>query len=528
MRTLTPEEYKKKYGETSYNSFAKPEQGRFSDAGEDLVSGAKGLGGDFMKRGRNVIDSVKAGAGKEQSLLETGGQVVGQVLGGAGDIIGRGVTTAGSLALKQSEEDAVAEGFGTAVAGVDKAIGISDYYNTLSDRSKRNISGIAGGLEFATFKGIGSITNSTAKRLLAQSDDVLARSRAKVPPLRSTVTASTGAVNKIVKDARFALSDVDPQLETVIKQSDPAEINKYFQQARAHKADASKSTPLELAGSKAEEAFDVLEEAVRKAGDGKRAILADVADTRVSGDTINGVMSTGIQRMGSKYGVRIDANGKVTPLAGRTAVLDATDTGLVTNYFSKLNALGVTPTVKEVDDFVDWAQKQLYKQSKSLSALDVADKAVVADLKRVTGDLNGRLKTQVGGGYAEVNARMSSLLDMQDELSRALGADARKGGGLMKRIYSPTSGNTRPLFNQIKEETGIDLFKEAGLAKFSMESVGDANQRNLLKQLDLAIQSSQELDLTKPASWYNWLRERADLDGQELAQEIARRERANN
>jgi len=146
MKTITSKQFKDLYGDETYNSFnRKTTAGRFSDAGEDLISGAKGLGEDFMRRGENVIDSVQAGArglqGKEggQSLLETGIQVGGQVLGGAGDIIGRGVTTAGSLALKQSEEDAVAQGFGKAVAGVDQAVGFSDYYNSLSDRSKRNI-----------------------------------------------------------------------------------------------------------------------------------------------------------------------------------------------------------------------------------------------------------------------------------------------------------------------------------------------------------------------------------------------------
>lgn len=361
-------------------------------------------------------------------------------------------------------------------------------------------------------------TNRVAQKAFRASDNVLAKVRAANP-----IVAQGNFIKGAVNEARFKLSDIDPQVETILKRSNYDEVNTYFQQARNAKIDPAKSTPLEIAGKKAETAHDAINAARIKAIEGKKAILAEVADQRVPGNTINETMSESISRMGDKFGVKVNADGTITPIKGRTSTLDAKDAKLIGEYYAKLNSMGVSPTVKQIDDFVDWAQGQLYKQEKTLSKLDVASDPVIRELQKTTGDLNGRLKTTVGNGYGEVNARISDLITLQDELSRALGADARKGGGLMKTLFSPTGGNTRRIFGQIKQETGIDLFKEATLAKYAMESVDDPRQANLLKQLDVMTEAAAELDLTKPLSMYRWLKERGDMDGQELANEIIRR-----
>jgi len=369
-----------------------------------------------------------------------------------------------------------------------------------------------------TLTKVGNLTNKAAKASMAASDDVLNRIKSINPPV-----TKGNFVTRAVNDARFNLSDIDPQVNTVLKRSNFDEVNKYFQQAQAAKVNPAKSTPLEIAGAKAESAFDAIDEARKKAIQGKKAILAESGNTRIAGNQINEVMSEGLTKLGEKYGVQISANGKVSPIKGRTMTLDSTDVKLMNEYFSKLNGLGVSPTLRQVDDFVDWAQGQLYKQSKTMSKLEAASDPLVRDLQGVTGNLNGRLKTSVGNGYGDVNARVAGLIDLQDELSRALGADARKGGGLMKTLFSPTGGNTKKIFADIQKETGIDLFKEATLAKYAMETVGDVRQASLLKQLDVATQSAAELDLTKPMSIVKWLRERGDMDGQQLANEILKR-----
>jgi hypothetical protein len=334
------------------------------------------------------------------------------------------------------------------------------------------------------------------------------------------VTKNT--LNKLpsVKSLRLQLSNVDPQVETVLKRSNANEVNRYFQQAQTAKANPAKSTPLELAGNKAEEAFNIINKARQDAIQAKKGMLSTVETKPLTNNPAGTTIDKIKADVADKFGVVIKPDGTLGTVQGRIAKLDAPSQKLVSEYVTKLRQMGMQPTAQKVDDFVDWAQGQLYKQSKEVSKLKSADEATVAYLKGVTGELNSNLKGQIGGGYGEVNTRISRLIELQDELSKALGADARKGGGLMKKLFSPTGGDTRRIFEEIQKETGIDLFKEATLAKFAMESVGDVRQKSLLKQLDIAIGETATLDLTKPLSIVKWLREKADLDGQELANQL--------
>ena len=119
------------------------------------------------------------------------------------------------------------------------------------------------------------------------------------------------------------------------------------------------------------------------------------------------------------------------------------------------------------------------------------------------------------------------MIEQEDELSRVLGADADKGASLMKSLFSPTGERTRRIFQEVYDETGIDLFKEATLARFAGESVGNPNVRSLLKQIDVAAQEAVTIDITRPLSIIKFIRERADLDAQDLANEIIRRSQAS-
>ena len=402
----------------------------------------------------------------------------------------------------------VRKGIGDLVSGVQERVGLTD--ENLKAENPAQMLGK--GLEFGA-EILSPLGAAKAGKFLKQGAESLSENAPKVQ----------GKLSKTLRDFRFALSDVDPQVETVLQRSTFDDVNKYFQQARNAKVDPAKATPLELAGTKAEEAFDLINNARKEAVQGKKNILEKVASQRVSGNTINEVMSTGIQRVGEKFGASISAKGDIVQAKGRTLQLDSSDQKLVSEYFRRLNSLGVSPTMKQVDDFVDWSQSQLYKQSKTVSKYEVASEPVVRELRSIEGELNTRLKTAVGSGYGEVNARVSRLIELQDELSRALGADARKGGGLMKRLFSSTGGDVRRVFQEIQNETGVDLVKEATLAKFAMEGVGDVRQASLLKQLDVLSQEAAQFDLTKPLSLVKFIRERADLDAQELANEIIRR-----
>ena len=540
FETITAEEFKTRYGESTASKFVKPEeagafsgtQDRLAEVGmstaetiqQNIAGEGEFAGQTPLRRGTQAtaagFSAVPRGAlAMAPEPIRKGVEAMGGFLGKQ---FGKVTEAVSETPLFKEIGELEAQGFITKenapeLFAVRESLGATAAAGEIAG-TIAGAEGVAG-----TVAKTGGITNKVAQTAMKSSDDILAKARAANPVKANTVK---GAVSGVINDTRYKLSDIDPQVETILKRSTTDDVNRYFQQAQNAKANPAKSTPLELAGAKAESAFDSINDARFKAIEGKKAILNEVADQKVSGNTINEVMSSGIQKMNEKFGAKISADGTITQTKGRTMNIDATDQKLISEYVSRMNSLGVSPSVKQVDDFVDWAQGQLYKQSKTLSKLEVASDPVVRALQGMTGDLNTRLKASVGGGYGEVNSRISQLITLQDELSRALGADARKGGGLMKTLFSPTGGNTRKIFQEILDETGVDLFKEATLAKFAMESVGDVRQASLLKQLDVAVKASSELDLTKPASIINFLRERADMDGQQLANEIIKRTNA--
>lgn len=501
------------------------------DIPSDLAEGFRGATESVARGMQTAEDVANRVVSGETTPVSGTFQTIGAGLKAGAETVGQGLLSIGKAFLSPKTESKIADVVSTgaeAVASSAPAQALSQKFSSLSPEQQRNIQAAGGVAEgAATLFGFGPITSKlegslsqAAKTALKESDNALLKVKSSIPDI---VPITAPQAKSLVKEVRFSLSDIDPQVETVLQRSSFDDVNRYFQQAKNAKVDPAKATPLELAGNKAEEAYNAINSARKYAVQGKKAILDKVATERVPGNTLNDVMSSGIQKISDRFGAEISANGTIKQAAGRTLQLDASDTKLISEYFSRLNSLGVAPTVKQVDDFVDWAQSQLYKQSNSISKFEVAAEPVVRELQSVTGDLNSRLKTVIGGGYGEVNSRVSKLIELQDELSSALGADARKGGGLMKRLFSPTGGNVRDLFAEIQNETGIDLVKEATLAKFAMEGVGDVRQTSMLKQLDVLSKEASQFDLTKPLSIVNFIREHADMDAQELANEVIRR-----
>ena len=519
-------------GYTSTNVF----QRIISDIPSDIGETFRGIG-ESVQRGQETARDVESRVFRGETSPVSGTlQTIGGGLRAGAEAIGETGLGLAKLFTTERVEERIGEGVGAAAESVAQTAPVQaavERFQQLPEETQRNIGGAAGvGEGIAVAAGFGpvvqrfkSVLSDTAQASLRKSDEILDAVRQKNAPDRQINVPEQAS--SLIRDLRFTLSDRDPQVDTVLQRSTFDDVNRHFQSARNAARDPAKPTPLEIAGDKAEEAFSAVSAARQAAVQGKKDILQRVADRRVPGNTINDVMSRGIQSMNDRFGTRISAKGEVTQGEGRTLQFDSSDQRLVEEYFSRLNALGVSPTVRQVDDFVDWAQSQLYKQSKTISKFEVASEPVVQQLQRVTGDLNTRLKDTVGGGYGEVNARISRLIELQDELSRALGADARKGGGLMKRLFSPTGGNTREIFQQVRDETGIDLVKEATLARFAMEGVGDVRQKNLLQELDALSQGASEFSILNPMSLIRFVRERADLDAQELANEIIRRSNAS-
>lgn len=344
------------------------------------------------------------------------------------------------------------------------------------------------------------------------------------------ISVPTPRVGEIITKYRTQLSDIDPQYETVLKQqTDPIKTMAYFDQAEKAALDPSVPMATTIASKRAVDAFKAIDEGSTEVGKLKSQLLDQIETEKIPGNIAGGAIDNVKGTINERFGITIEKNGKIAQAPGRMANVDAKSQKLITEYVGMLRELGQAPSARKLDDFVDRSQRMLYKQS-SPNLFDVADEPVIAFLKQQTGEINGQLKTNVDrllqekgiqDSYADLNTEYAQMLEIQNALNKRLGVEGDKGASLMKSLFSPQTGEpTRRLFQDIKDRTGIDLFEEATLAKFAMESVGDTRSKSLLKSIDAAAQDISKVSLVEPGSWLNFIREKADLDGRELADAI--------
>jgi hypothetical protein len=354
------------------------------------------------------------------------------------------------------------------------------------------------------------------------------RAMEEIKPVSFSV--SVPRVGELVTKYRTQLSDIDPQYETILKQQpDATKTMAYFDQAEKAALDPRAPMATTLASKQAVNAFEKIDRGASEVGKMKSELLDSIANEKIPGNIAGNSIDNVKKTISERYGIKIDNKGNISQVPGRMASVDAKSQALISEYVGLLRELGPSPTARQLDDFVDAVQRKLYKQS-SPNLFEVADEPVIAFLKQQTGEINSKLKTNVDAAlknagkdpiYGELNTKYGELLEINNSLSKRLGVEGDKGASLMKSLFSPQTGEpTRRLFQQIKDETGIDLFEEATLAKFAMESVGDTRSKSLLQEIDAIAGDVSKVNLMEPGSWLNFIREKADLDGRELAEAI--------
>lgn len=526
--------------ETSF-SLSPETQGDIQEMGQGFVGA---FGADRERQAQ--IQQLRASGqqGSLSSTLQSLGSTGTAVAEAAGEI-GLGI---GKLFLTQQQEEATAQQVQGAVseivrrsmAGEQVPSAISTYQN-LSPEAQRNIRAILGIAE-----GVGTATGilgafSKAKSLIPKrvkgEPTISAPSEPTIKVAETPYAPFGGTMGDFITNARIQLSDVDPRVRTVLENQQNADkVNAYFSQAEKAALDPSIPMATQLAAQNAENAYRAIGDMKNLVGEAKREALGVIANDRVPNNVPGRAIDSVKAGISERFGVEIDQFGNITQTAGRMATIDQQSQKLIGQYVTMLRQLGPNPTAQQLDDFVDAAQNMLYKQS-SPNLFEIADEPVIAFLKQETGKVNGELKTAVDEAlkakgidpiYATFNERWQLLNDIEGRLSKRLGTEGDKGASLMKSLFSPQTGEpTRRLFEQIKNETGIDLFEDATLAKFAMESVGDTRSKSLLQSLDEGARDVAQLDLTKPGTWYNFLRERADLDGKSLANAIIEQTKKN-
>jgi hypothetical protein len=142
--------------------------------------------------------------------------------------------------------------------------------------------------------------------------------------------------------------------------------------------------------------------------------------------------------------------------------------------------------LKDVDTLIDDIQDGLYKLSDSEKAVQLTDR-VTGIIRNAVEGMNKELQTRVGGSYAKLNRQYSQIMRLLNDVNRGVGKNGEKAGSFMKRFFSPSDAGTKKLFENMQKLTNIDYAKDARLAKFVMEALGDKRAESLLEQLPSSV-----------------------------------------
>jgi len=436
----------------------------------------KEAGQDFMQMGEGIIGAAKETFKKQQQAFSSDQplaskltQAIGIGAGGASKVFGEAVIGGGKMLLPQSSEESIKSGVQSAVAPIVQSQPVQNLiskYESLDENTKRDVDSLLGigsfvadiaglGIAGKGAKAIGEVAEQGGKQVFKTSVEVASK-------LKQIGSAKT------VKIAD-SIIPIPETVKTTLKRTTPEQFSKYIDEAKNAVIDQKALTPLESAGQKATESLQTIQNKLNSIGSQKASILEKA--------------KTGLQPMGN---IALKARQSLNQQLGKLT-LDAPDTSLMKDISGKLKSLGSNPSVKKVDEFIDYAQEQLFKGTDGLTvSIGSRTEAV---LKNVIKQMNDNVKKVAGKSYSNLNKQYSDIIDIRNKLNKALGTDANKGGSLMKRVFSPTDGGTKKLFEEVKKLTGVDLTDEAVLAKFAMELYGDVRQKSLLEGLGLPTTS---------------------------------------
>lgn len=436
------------------------------------------IGSDVQKRSANVSNIKSSNEAFPEKLFQTGGQAAGLIGDAAVDTIKPAIRPQ----IKQAVKNVVgaigntpeAQAIGQAYAAF-KAAHPEAAANLEATGNYASLLPVGGGADIAA-KGVaegteaaGKLASETLPAVGGAVKDAATKAASKVGSGASSVT---GAADKLVA------TPIPKSVATALKQTPTKDFDTYTKIAQDAVTDNKNPTPLEFAGRQAQSALDTIQRKLTNFGKSKSDILSKAA----IGNKPVGNIVTKFRQDLSNAAEHLSVDG---------------DSALVDKIQTAAKALGSNPAAKDVDRFIDQVQDHVYAAKRDLT-IPVTDAGTSA-VRKVLGQLNTNLKSQLPQSYSNVNKLYSNMVDTKNELNLKLGQEGEKGGALMKRVFSPSDANTKSLFADVKTHTGVDLVNHATLAKYMMDTLGDARQKSMLEQLNLGGAKPSAATLTKAA-----------------------------
>ena len=455
MRTITADQFKQTYGEADLSKF-QPVSTPQNDQG--LVD--------------QEIQSVKNRAGEISSAMnDTEGNPITRGLKATASGFNIITDTAGNIISKIPIVNKIAEGIGT---GVKKAFDTTtnaiadtklfqeaakypEHTKTLEDflSAGGSLGDIANNI--LLLEGARKGTRATYDG----SKEILDSARTKISDIFKGPDSGGGGIVGAVKNttenfgdkvARFIAPEADEQTKAILRESKPADIQKYVNLQETAVKDPRAMTPYEFVGDRMAEATKQLE-SQRKSLGAQKAIIINKA----------------------KYGLEDFTK----PTHETILKLMKMDDPTAQSFMSKLK--GVSNKL-EADRAIDEMQDVIYRGNKDMTIPlgSTADK----QLRGIVGEYNGKLKASLPQAYQTLNTKISNITKVTGALNRALGevvdGVSTRGGSLVKQFFSPAGRKAKELFDYVKSNTGVDLAKEATLARYIMQLYGDSRANTLL------------------------------------------------
>jgi hypothetical protein len=273
----------------------------------------------------------------------------------------------------------------------------------------------------------------------------------------------------------------------------------YGVQAKKSMANARELSAMDMSGIKAKKAFDELD-AIRSETGAKKGALIREAD-QYSINNSNYVKTHSISKtwddlLRDRGGVTFDARGNLRTAPLRVNKLSG-EQGMIKEINAIVNQIGRAKknlsTPLQLDDAKAAIRNivENYKASQAKSINTITEGIG----KKVISEIDNTLSSWANkNGFSDLsilNKRYGELKHMTDFLNKRLGevvdaetGQTRMGASLMKSaVMSNSDRGSKALFEQIKNETGHDLIKDAMFAKIAMDAVGDTRATDLLRSM---------------------------------------------
>lgn len=420
---------------------------------------------DITKRGEQLATDITTPVSTPTEAIKQGTAATATAFGGIGDVVMEAIR---SVPGGQKALDAIGGVTSSAFKAITDKLASSKFFQEAAAGLPANnptenlLSTAASGGEIANnilavdgaVKG-GQATVNTARTVGSETAQMV----------KDAANAVTNiAVEAPSKARAWVQEPLKASVETALKETTSKRFDEYVDVARNAAKNNKNPTPLEVAGSKAQEALTTIQKDLNATGEAKSELM------KFAG--VSGFNGAGITEF--RQGLQSFLNSK-TAIEG--------DTKLIRDIKTEFDKLGATPSVGQVDRFVDFAQDRIYSGAADLT-IPVTSETTAA-IRSLVGKLNNNLKQQLSPEYRGLNEKYANLVGIRNELNMKLGKEGEKGGALMKRVFSPSDANTKKLFADVLDITGIDLVNEATLARYLMDILGDARQKSMLEQLNL-------------------------------------------